>query len=345
MPTTPDTDCVIIGGGPAGLTAAVYLGRFRRRVTVFDAGGGRATLIPTTRNLPGFPTGISGLAFLQRLRRQAERYGARIVEAHVDGVGRRDGDFVIDAGGLAVRTPRLMLATGIVDIDPPWRGMKSAVRRGVVRYCPICDAYEASGKRVAVIGPAAHAAGKALFLRAYTADLVLAGLPDHDMRCDAQRLAELGAAGIQIETAPAVHIGLSGSSPRLRFADGREIEVDMVYPALGAVVNSGLASDLGATLTAEGGLRTDRHGLTDVPGLYAAGDVVEALHQIAVAAAQAAAAATAIHNSLPHCWPEALASPGVTPPARPSRRRAAPASTRAAGSPPGSAPWPADSAD
>jgi thioredoxin reductase (NADPH) len=341
----PETECIIVGGGPAGLTAALYLARFRRRVIVFDAGGGRATLIPRTRNLAGFPAGISGIAFLRRLRQQAERYGARVVETRVDRVGRDEaGTFIVEADGARMSAPRLFLATGIVDVDPPVRGIKSAVRRGIVRYCPICDAFEASGQRVAVIGPAEHARGKALFLRAYTPDVIVAGMPGHDMALDEGAAAELDAAGITVEPAPITGIALAGEHPRLRLGDGRDIDVDMIYPALGAVANTGLAADLGVTLTAEGGLRTDRHGLTDVPGLYAAGDVVEALHQIAVAAAQAAAAATAIHNSLPHRWPDA-GDTRVSPPARPSRPPAVRASSRAAGSRPGSGPSPAGSAD
>lgn len=345
MNIRPETECIVVGGGPAGLTAAVYLARFRRRVVVFDAGGGRATLIPRTRNLPGFPTGISGISFLRRLRQQAERYGARVIETRVEQVQRDGaGGFTVEADGESISAPRLLLATGIVDVDPPIRGIRTAVRRGIVRYCPICDAFEAGGQRVAVIGPAEHAKGKALFLRAYTPDLILAGMPGHDMGMDDDAASELEKAGIRVEPSPIAGIALAGEHPRLRFEDGREIEVAMIYPALGAVANTSLAAELGATLTEDGGLRTDRHGSTDVPGLYAAGDVVEALHQIAVAAAQAAAAATAIHNSLPHCWPGA-GEAAVSPPARPSRPRSGRASPRGADSRHGTAPSPADSAD
>src|SRR5690348_7878040 len=111
-------DALIVGGGPAGLVAAVYLARFRRRVVVIDAKASRASLIPRSHNCPGFPDGIAGADLLQRLRDQASRYGARIVEDYVDRVAGAEEGFVAHCATQALLARTLVLATGVVDIEP-----------------------------------------------------------------------------------------------------------------------------------------------------------------------------------------------------------------------------------
>ena len=139
-------DCLVVGGGPAGLSAAIYLARFRRRFRVIDGGLSRAATIPLSHNHPGFPDGIGGPALLARMRRQAEVYGARIDSGLVEGLERRRGDdtFVAAVGndGEVVRARTVLLATGVMDIEPDLPDVLGAVRRGLVRHCPICDAYE-----------------------------------------------------------------------------------------------------------------------------------------------------------------------------------------------------------
>ncbi|TCK19805.1 pyridine nucleotide-disulfide oxidoreductase [Ancylobacter aquaticus] len=169
--TAPIADCLIIGGGPAGLTAAIYLARFRRKVVLIDAGGSRASLIASTQNYPGFPEGISGDALLKRLGQQAVRFGARPVRGRVIGLAANGELFRAntDLGRVEART--IMLATGIVEAKPPLPGLIDLIRDGLIRLCPICDGYEVIDQQVTVIGNFAQAAGEALFLRTFTSSL------------------------------------------------------------------------------------------------------------------------------------------------------------------------------
>src|SRR5918999_1674457 len=145
-------DCLIIGGGPAGLTAANYLARFRRNAVLVDDGESRARLIAETHNFPGF-LGISGVDLLATLREQAEENGARLQAGRVEEVHKANGAFIARVGNAEIHAKRLLLATGIVDESPDLAGLKDAIYRGALRFCPICDGFEAVDKRIAVLGP------------------------------------------------------------------------------------------------------------------------------------------------------------------------------------------------
>lgn len=292
---TSDLDCLIVGGGPAGLTAAIYLARFRRNVLLVDDGLSRARLIPETHNYPGF-VGISGNDLLAALREQAERHGARLREGRVDDLRKAEDGFVASIGNDKIRAKRLLLATGIVDESPDLPGMKDAIYRGALRFCPICDGFEASDRRIGVLGPLRIAAPKAQFLRTYSRDVVL--LPTDEPDQSSEQARALKDAGITLEER-VVDVERSGEKIAALFAGGRRLPVDVLYPALGCEVRSQLAAALGARCNDIGNLHVDDKQRTSVEGLYAAGDVVTDLHQIAVATGHAAVAATAIHNSLP----------------------------------------------
>ena len=290
-----DLDCLIVGGGPAGLTAATYLARFRRNVLLLDDGHSRARLIPETHNYPGF-VGISGVDLLAHLREQALRNGAQLREARVEELRKGGEVFIARAGNGEIRAKRLLLATGIVDESPDLPGLKDAIYRGALRFCPICDGFEARDKRIGVLGPLRIATGKAQFLRTYSRDIVLLPTDEPDRSGDdAQALKQ---AGITLEKR-VVDVERAGEKIAAVFADGRRLPVDVLYPALGCDVRSQLATALGARCTEIGNLHVDDNQRTSVEGLYAAGDVVTDLHQLSVATGHAAVAATAIHNSLP----------------------------------------------
>src|SRR4051794_28363432 len=121
-------DCLVIGGGPAGLVAATYLARFRRRVRVFDAGASRASWIPVTHNLIGFPDGISGNELLDRMRAHVRKFGADIVKREIERLeARPDGTFVASGDGETVQARRVLLATGGLDVEPALPGIEDAV--------------------------------------------------------------------------------------------------------------------------------------------------------------------------------------------------------------------------
>src|ERR1700738_4103254 len=143
-----DIDSLIIGGGPAGLTAAIYLARYRRKVVVVDSRESRAALIPETPNYPGFVDGIGGQKLLDVLTRQAKTYGVTIVHDRVVNLEQAETGFVAAWSQGEVRTPRAILATGLVDRTLSVPGLKQAIDHGTVRYCPICDGLEASDLRI-----------------------------------------------------------------------------------------------------------------------------------------------------------------------------------------------------
>jgi len=292
-------DTLIVGGGPAGLVAAVYLARFRREVVVIDAKASRASLIPRSHNCPGFPEGISGVDLLQRLRDQATRYGARIVGDFVDRAERSEqGGYLAHCATQTLAARTLVLATGVVDIEPELPNLRDAIRQGLIRHCPICDGYEVEGDRVAVIGRGSKGVREARFIRHFTGSLTLFSLGAAGISDDERR--ELEEAGIDlIESAVTEVHREERAIVGLQTADGRDHRFDTLYSSLGTLCHCALAHDLGVRCAEDGSILTDRHQRTSVHGVYACGDVVhDTLSQIAVAFGQAAIAATAIHNSL-----------------------------------------------
>lgn len=290
-------DCVVIGAGPAGLTAALYLARFHRRIAVLDSGRSRAALIPVSHNFPGFPDGIAGTALLRVLTTQAERYGVTVTPAEVVRLEPGPGVFHIVTPEAVWRARTMLLATGCEDVAPDWPTTADAVRGGFLRYCPICDGFEVSGQRVAVLGNGAHAAREALFVRHYTADVTLltGGGP---LTAPEPEQARLAAHTVAVDEAVVTSGHVEDGGFVCVLDDGRRPRFDSLYLALGLRLRSRLARELGARCTAAGELVVDARMETSVPGLYAAGDVVSALNQMAVATGQAATAATAIHNRL-----------------------------------------------
>ncbi len=296
----PDAiDCAIIGAGPAGLTAAIYLARFHLSIRMFDCGSSRAAMIPRTHNHAGYPGGIAGTELLAKMHEQARDFGATCEAATVTAIERDGEDFVIrtNGGTLAART--VLLATGVVNHRP--RGLDDAMHdaalaRGLLRYCPICDGYEVTDRRVGVIGTSQHGMREALFLRGYTADITLIA-PDSDHDLDDSCLEALDRAGVTRVDGPCGDYRIDGDRFVVRTADG-DLAFDSVYPALGSRIRSELAVAAGARASEDGCLEVDDHQRTSVPGLFAAGDVVKGLDQISHAMGEAGVAATTIRNLL-----------------------------------------------
>ena len=294
-------DCLIVGGGPAGLTAALYLARFHRRAVVVDKGEGRLRMIPRTHNLAGYPQGIRGVDLLDEMRDQAARYGATLLDAEVTTLRHADGLIEADittGAASPIRARTVLLATGVVNQRPPLDAATHdrAVAEGLLRYCPICDGYEQSGKRIAVLGGDRHGLAEAVFLRSYSRDVTLVSLIG--LALDPDELAEAERAGVALAPAPVSHFGLDEGEVRLTLADGTRLVFDTLYVALGTHTRNHLGRMLGTRLVDGQCFVTDAHQRTTAKGVYAAGDAVDALDQIGVAIGTGSRAAVAIHNDL-----------------------------------------------
>ena len=291
-------DVVVVGAGPAGLTAALYLGRYHRSVLVLHDGRSRALRIPLTHNVPGFPDGVVGTELIARMSGHAESYGSRIEEAEVTRVERRDGLFMVSGGGRVWHARALILATGIAlhEVDLPRPVHEAAIAAGVLRYCPICDGYEHTDRSIGVIGCDANGAAEALFLRQYSPHITLMPLSHPEL--SAEQLAELTRAGIKVEQGALAELR-PGPTDFKVMLEGRSgaLSFDVVYPALGCTPRADLAVQLGVRRI-EGCVPATAPNETAVPGFFAAGDVVEGLDQISVAAGHGALAATSAHNWL-----------------------------------------------
>jgi thioredoxin reductase (NADPH) len=288
-------DCLVIGGGPAGLLAAVYLGRYRRSVRVIDAGESRAAKIPESHNYPGF-FGIAGPELLRRLDAQARQYGARLVNGQVTSLRKEGETFVATCSDSEVNARFVLLATGLVDHCPPIESQRASCPSEVIRFCPICDGYEAIDRRIGVLGGLEAGGKKALFLRTYSKDVSLFLADEASEQAGVRE--KLAQANVRIVGKPKQIRQESENTVTVMTRCGERHVVDALYPALGCVVRSELATRLGAVATENGNLEVDDHQRTTIDGLYAAGDVVTDLHQLSVAFGHAAVAATDIHNRL-----------------------------------------------
>lgn len=291
-------DCMVVGAGPAGLTAAIYLARFHLRLALVDAGQSRTALIPRSRNVPGHPGGVVGTDLLARMRAQAADHDVAVVSSRVTRIDRDPQGFAVHGEDRSWLARSVLIATGVVNRRPPIATElhEVALAGGLLRYCPICDGYEATDRRIGVIGTGSHGASKALFLRSFSPAVTLIA-PAGPHALDEADRASLVRAGVRLLPGPCGPLRIESATIVAPCPQG-ELVFDTIYPALGSVIRSELAVALGAEAGADGCIRVDRHQRTTVPGLYAAGDVTMGLDQISRAMGEAALAATTIRNDL-----------------------------------------------
>lgn len=282
---------MIVGGGPAGLTAALYLARFLRSVTVLDAQDGRARMIPKTHNLAPFPEGISGRKILDRMLSHARLYGATVENDTVRKVEKLADRFHVVTDQRTVATRTVIFATGVFNHRPPLseEDHDEGLARGLIRYCPVCDAHEVRNKRVAVLGNGEHGAMEARFLVPYSPFVTL--VPSDGSAGRPER-------GIAALESAMERISLSGSEVTVTLQTGASHRFDTLYVALGTKARTGVQMHPPMVLSSDGHLVVDERQQTNIEGVYAIGDVTEGLDQISVAMGQGAIAATAVHNSL-----------------------------------------------
>src|SRR5690606_12265415 len=243
----------------AGLTAAMYLTRFRRSVLLFDAGRSRARWIPRSHNCPGFPAGVSGESLLQRMRQQADESGARPVETRITRLRRRSADVSHDCGFKTFeltdrqhrnwRARTVLLATGVEDKVPPDTDLSAAIDAAIVRFCAVCDGPEAEGRRIAVYGTAGAALEHAIYLRTWSREVTALFASSEPLEADVR--ARASAAGVELLRASAFPT-VDRRGVEVALADGSRRRFDVLYPALGADVHSALAAQLQADVDDQG---------------------------------------------------------------------------------------------
>jgi thioredoxin reductase len=291
-----DADVLIVGAGPAGLSAALVLGRACRQVLVFDDNQPRnrfASAIHGYLTRDGVPPGD----FLQIARDQLRPYeNVRLVAAEVVQAGRRaDRTFVLElADGRRFSGRRLLLATGVVDRVPDVPGLAELYGRSVF-HCPYCDAWELRGQPLAVYGCHRRGYGLALELTGWTSDVVLCS--DGSCELDAGDLGVLARNRIPVREERITRLeGRDGQLARIVFDTGESLERRALFFTTGQTQSSQLARSLGCEFNDKGTVRTGPYESTTIPGLYVAGDASRAVQWVVVAAAEGAEAAYAINQ-------------------------------------------------
>ena len=299
-PSTTAYDVVIVGGGAAGLTAAIALGRSLRSVLVVDGGEPRNAPALGVHNLVG-REGVAPAELVAAGRREAEAYGVRVVDDRTVGARRGSGGFVVElAAGGPVTARRLLLATGSVDELPDVPGLRGLWGRDVI-HCPYCHGYEARGGRIGVLGTGPMAVHQALMFRQLSerVTLFMQGMPEPEEQ-DRDRLAALG---VEVVDGPVRELRTEDASLRAAVLDGgREIGLDTLVVAPRVRARADLFVALGGEL-AENVMGTfvevdPMTGRTALAGVWAAGNVTNPAATVPVSAAAGLAAGAAINMDL-----------------------------------------------
>jgi len=290
-------EVIVVGGGLAGLSAAVYLGRSKRRTLVIESGHSMAVWEPDVENYLGFPQGVSGEDLLRRGREQAKRYEVQFMRDEIV-AAHRDGDaFLLRGRQNQYFARRLLLATGITHMPPEIPEVRACLGRSLF-FCKDCDAYRVQGARIGIIGHNNEAVDYALAMLVYSPTVVVATNGPYKV-WDHRHGGWLEEYRIPVYEQPIVkvehHNGLIHS---IGFQDGAEVALDYLFATRGDLCHNDVAQSLGAKLTAQGEIDVDDRMLTSVSGVYAAGCVTPANCQMIIAAGQGATAAQAINLDL-----------------------------------------------
>src|SRR2546423_1570639 len=297
-------EVIIIGGGIAGLSAAIYLGRAQRNTLVIDSGHSMAKWEPVVENYLGFPAGVGGEELLKNGRKQAGKHEVRIVRDEIKSVSTGDSRFVLKGKKKTYRTKRLLLATAIFHLPPEIAGVKECLGHSMF-FCKDCDGYRVRGKRIAIIGQNNEAVEYALDMLHYSACVIVAtnGKRPRWDKPHARWLAEYEIPVARKRIRDVDH--RKRKIRALKFAGEATVKIDYIFTTRGDIFYNELAKKLGAKLDPNGQIKVDQCMRTSVPRLYAAGCVTPANCQMIIAAGQGAAAAQAINRDL---FEESLAS-------------------------------------
>lgn len=290
-------DVIVVGGGLAGLSAGIYLGRAMRDTLLIDSGHSMAIWESDVQNYLGFPEGISGVELLERGRRQVAQYAAERIVDDVVAVAQHPEGFAVETPHARHLARRLLLATGITHLPPDIPELKPCLGRSMF-FCKDCDAYRVQHKRIAIFGVNDEAVSYALGMLHFSASVMVVTNGHAPLWSD-RHAAWIDAYEIPLFTGRIAHVEHhDGHLRALCFEGGRRVALDILFAVRGDLYHNRLARMLGAEVDAEGQVLVDLDGQTSVRGLYAAGCLTPANCQMIVAAGQGAVAAQAINRDL-----------------------------------------------
>jgi thioredoxin reductase (NADPH) len=290
-------EVVVVGGGPAGLTSALYTTRLGHDTALVDRGGGRAAMMLDTHNVIGVPESVSGNEFLQTARDQLEGYGTSLIRDFVTEISRGDdGRFRLAGNDGTYVADRVVLGVGFTDERPEPPLPRTG--RGL-HYCLHCDAYMFVDESVYVMGHSDAAAYVAMIMLNFTdeVDLLLRG-DEPTWSPETDRLVRAHPVDIVEEDVVGLTKDDDGWLESFEFEDGAVREYRGGFAMYGSNYNTDLAEQLGVELNDDGTIQADDHGRTSVDGVYAVGDIVPGHNQIPVAMGMGAKAGIDIHMSL-----------------------------------------------
>jgi thioredoxin reductase (NADPH) len=290
-------DVAIIGAGPAGLSAAIYLGRAKRKVLVIDSNKPMCRWEPHIENYLGFPDGISGDDLLARGREQTSRYDVEFVDDTIDTASGKLGEFTMEGEKGKYTARRVLLGTGIFHIPPAIPELEACLGHSMF-FCKDCDGFRVQGKRIGIVGTNNDTVEYALGMLIYSPTVFVMNngfKPTWDKKY-AEWLKEYEICVFPDRVEEVDHD--CGQIRTITFANGKKLLLETLFTTRGDVVHNRVAHDLGAELDDAGQVVVDRCMMTSVPGVYAAGCVTPANCQIIIAAGQGAIAAQSINRNL-----------------------------------------------
>jgi len=290
-------EVIVVGGGIAGLSGAIYLGRAQRDTLVIDSGRSMAKWEPVVENYLGFSEGVGGEELLRQGRKQASRHEVRFADDTIQEITSAKGIFTLRGRERNYRAKRLLLATGIFHLPPEIPGVRECLGHSMF-FCKDCDGVRVREKRVAIFGANNEAVEYALGMLMYSACVMIAanGEKPHWSAQHAQWIEEYELPVLLERVRDVEHRDRQILS--LQLEKGERVMIDYIFTTRGDVFHTALAEQLGARIDQDGQIEVDLCMRTTVPNLYAAGCVTPANCQMIIAAGQGAAAAQAINRDL-----------------------------------------------